>query len=574
MKTNVALIGAGFISEYHLDILSKMDHINLVAICDLKRESAERIAKLHNLNAYRKSEDLIKSEKIDVAHILVPPPYHFSTSKLFVENGINVLVEKPFVLSSTEGKELIQIAEETNVKIGCNHNQIFHPLFLRLLDDIKHYRIGRIEHVISFNNNPLRQLVTGDFGHWMFASPENIIFEQGPHPLSQIYTLLGKVLNVRAIASNKMELSINRDFYKNWRFVLECERGDAILYFSFGANFPENWIHIVGQDGAIFVDLLNNTYTRQGKSKYPDFFQSFQNGISNACRLGIQSVKNVVNYSFSLLRLRGRTDVFYLSMKNSIHSFYQAFCTNQPLPTSAADALAVIEAIETAMEVVSMRGEYEKTEIQRDRETKRRKDKEMRRQGDIECEKILVDFWRNQNLPVVIFRPGIVVGQKGTPMHSSLGMWVHDIHCMGWGRGNTPLPFVLVEDVVTAMLNALTIPNIEGQSFNLAGDVRLYAREYVELLRKYLGRDFRFHPQHLCKIQCIEVFKWFVKNIAGKRENPFPSYWDLKTRSLQTTLDCTKAKTILSWHPTDDFEDFVAKAIKVHIPIEEINGIT
>ena len=97
--------------------------------------------------------------------------------------------------------------------------------------------------------------------------------------------------------------------------------------------------------------------------------------------------------------------------------------------------------------------------------------------------------------PAVILRPAIVVGRGSAPTHSGVGFWPSDLCCIGWGQGNHPLPFVLVDDVARAMVLAGDVPGIEGKSYNLAGDVRPTAREYMRLLAERSLRLYEFYPR-------------------------------------------------------------------------------
>ena len=62
-------------------------------------------------------------------------------------------------------------------------------------------------------------------------------------------------------------------------------------------------------------------------------------------------------------------------------------------------------------------------------------------------EQLLRTLHSEKGLPVVIVRPGIVIGRGGSPFHWGVGMWSWNAVCQIWGRGRNPLPFVLVEDV-------------------------------------------------------------------------------------------------------------------------------
>lgn len=181
-------------------------------------------------------------------------------------------------------------------------------------------------------------------------------------------------------------------------------------------------------------------------------------------------------------------------------------------------------------------------------------------------ERELLRMHQSEGLRVVICRPGVVVGPGGMLNHSGLGYWPSDLDCIGWGRGDYPLPLVLAGDVADAMARAGCVDGIDGMTFNLAGGVALTAREYVEEMAARSLRRVRFHPQSLWKMQAIDIGKWVLKAIARKPENPFPSYRDLKTRRLSAPLDCRLAMERLGWRPNTDRALLLREAIDSHLP--------
>ena len=83
-----------------------------------------------------------------------------------------------------------------------------------------------------------------------------------------------------------------------------------------------------------------------------------------------------------------------------------------------------------------------------------------------EAEGILMELRKTRQLPLVILRPGIVIGSGGNPFHWGVGRFSGNI-CEVWGDGSNRLPFVLVADVASALVRAIEIPAIEGRSYNL-----------------------------------------------------------------------------------------------------------
>ena len=182
--------------------------------------------------------------------------------------------------------------------------------------------------------------------------------------------------------------------------------------------------------------------------------------------------------------------------------------------------------------------------------------------GKAMVDRMLLRMHAVEKLSVVILRPGMVVGDGAAPFHGGLGAFHNEQHCLGWSRGDHPLPFVLVEDVAAAILHAASAPGIDGHCYNLVGDVRLSAREYIRELAEVLERPLRFHPQSTIRLHAIEILKWAVKRVAG-RAAPFPRYRELRSRGLFSRFDCTDAKTDLDWSPEADRSRFIERAIRV-----------
>ena len=96
----------------------------------------------------------------------------------------------------------------------------------------------------------------------------------------------------------------------------------------------------------------------------------------------------------------------------------------------------------------------------------------------------LTELHRTKGLPLVIFRPGIVIGEGGNPFHFGVGLWATEGVCEVWGNGDNKLPFVLVSDVASAFVRGIQLDGIEGHSYNLVDFPELNARDYVAELQK------------------------------------------------------------------------------------------
>jgi len=180
----------------------------------------------------------------------------------------------------------------------------------------------------------------------------------------------------------------------------------------------------------------------------------------------------------------------------------------------------------------------------------------------VESEDLLLRLRREKGLPVVIVRPGIVIGAGASPMHWGIGEWCYEGVVRVWGAGGSPLPFVLVSDVAAAMVAVLRIEGIDGESYNLIGDVRLTAHEYLDALERVTGVRIERVSTPLWRFHAEALAKWSIKRAAGRRE-PRPRYRDAASRSSISHFDASKARAGLCWQPVRDRETFVREGIEI-----------
>ena len=178
-------------------------------------------------------------------------------------------------------------------------------------------------------------------------------------------------------------------------------------------------------------------------------------------------------------------------------------------------------------------------------------------------EQILTSLSREQGLPVVIFRPGIVIGRGGSPLHWGVGMWSWNAVCQVWGNGRNPLPVVLVEDVARALLTGLDQSGIEGESFNLVADARLSALDYLQALEECTASNFQKILTSPWRFYVVDVLKCLVKRAIRHPDRRRPSYRDWESRTQHAHYDCSRARQVLHWNPTDIQAEVIRRGIQI-----------
>ena len=170
---------------------------------------------------------------------------------------------------------------------------------------------------------------------------------------------------------------------------------------------------------------------------------------------------------------------------------------------------------------------------------------------------------RKQGLQVCIFRPGLVIGEDGNPYHSGVAKFYNKQHATCFGAGSHPLPFVLVKDTAEAYYQALTKPDIDGKSYNLVGDVRLSAREYVTELATILKRPITFVSIPGWKMKLSSIPRWLLKMSIGRVE-PLPDFHAMNCTGLYGSFDNQEVKRDLGWQPVSEREKFILEGMKCY----------
>lgn len=698
-RFRTTLIGAGFISASHVEGLKAgVPDAQVVAIVDSNRALAEARAKQWGIErVYSDIEELVAAGGADVAHVLAPPDAHAAIATRLIEAGIDVFLEKPMATSVADCARVTALAAEKKRVLGVNQNFVYHPTYRaarRILLDQK--TLGPIRSVHVSFNVPLRQLGARQFGHWMFRLPVNILLEQAVHPLSQIVDLVGPPCEIAGRPGKPLLLGPGKLFYDRWSADLLCGEVPVQLHLAFGQSFHAWRFTAICDDGVLVCDLSAGRIVVQGRGPWPEFLDNFVIGTGMAAHLAAQSFGGALGYAAGLLRLRPRSDGFFVSMRDSIAAYYKVLPGGRPpldggfgttlvrICETLADALPSAPAAKArptavpapaiqpqlvvfggtgfigshligrltaagrAVRVVSrgaeagmppfdsplveiMRGDVSKREdveramegakqvvnlahgggganwdeikrsmvdsavrvaecaaaagVQRlvhvgsiaglylgdpkdvvtsvtppDPESEKRN---LYARGKAEADRALMNFAGKGTLDVVILRPGLVVGTGTAPLHGGLGFFNNEQHVIGWNAGTNPLPFVLADDVAGAIILALDCLVARGKAYNLVGDVRLTAREYMALLAKATGRPLAFHPQWVDWLQAAELFKWWIKRMTGRSVDR-PEKRDLLSRGLLAQFDCGDATRDLGWQPVADRDKFIAEAIDVH----------
>jgi predicted dehydrogenase len=123
----VGVFGVGHLGKFHLNNWKEIKDVELVGFYDPDNATAKKVSDTYNIKRYEDIDDLI--EAIDVADIVAPTDHHYDICSAAIRKGRHVFVEKPLANTLQEGKELVQMAREANVKVQVGHVERFNPAY-------------------------------------------------------------------------------------------------------------------------------------------------------------------------------------------------------------------------------------------------------------------------------------------------------------------------------------------------------------------------------------------------------------------------------------------------------------
>lgn len=135
----------------------------IVAIADPSSKMRELMAETNDVPVemtFESGEEALSSKlPFDVVYIATPDKTHFKLAKLALDNGYNVLLEKPMALKPKQCIALIKAQQKSEKNLTICHVLRYSPFFqtIKLIADS-----GDLGKIISIN-------LTEDVGYWHFA---------------------------------------------------------------------------------------------------------------------------------------------------------------------------------------------------------------------------------------------------------------------------------------------------------------------------------------------------------------------------------------------------------------------
>lgn len=259
----------------HLSMLRAHPDVTVAAVCDPATYVLDVLGRYTGLRTYADYDRMLDEAELDTVVIATPSRFHGPMVRKALEHDAHVFCEKPFVLSSEEGSELVQIAGRRNLV-----NQIgYHNRFVGAFAEVKRLldleAIGEVSHILAEAYGPVVLRPKG--GTWRNRRSEGggCLYDYAAHPINLVNWYAGEPRSVGGTALNQ---------------VFSRETEDEVyssLYFEDGttAQLSVNWsdescrkmttrISIWGSAGRIYADRQEIQVYLRDTAAPPDGYRS------------------------------------------------------------------------------------------------------------------------------------------------------------------------------------------------------------------------------------------------------------------------------------------------------------
>jgi predicted dehydrogenase len=123
-RPRVGVVGVGHLGKHHLRLLHGLD-CELAGVADPSEAAREFATSTYGVPAFADHHELLG--RVDAVSVVVPTKLHRDVATVFLENGVDVLVEKPIARTVADGQALVELAKRHGRILQVGHVERFNP---------------------------------------------------------------------------------------------------------------------------------------------------------------------------------------------------------------------------------------------------------------------------------------------------------------------------------------------------------------------------------------------------------------------------------------------------------------
>lgn len=351
-----AIIGCGKVADQHVQAIRRIADCEIVALCDRELLMAKQLGERFGISkCFSDPKEMLRAASPDVVHITTPPQNHYSLAKQCLEEGSHVYVEKPFTITSSEAKMLIEFAKSCGLKITVGHNYQFTLEMLEMRRLVNESALGgKPVHLESYWSYDLGDLgyataFLGSRTHWVRQLPGQLFHNIISHGIAKLVEFLGDDLaEVVATAHQSSQLrSLGAQQVQDELRVMIRDSSGTTAFFCFSTQVKGlNLLRVYGPADSLIADVTTGSLIRATSQPYKSYLTYFVPPLKNAREHFRNARINVLNF----LRRRLYQD---FGMKELIERFYNSVRLNSPPPIPYREILLTAQIMDEIFAQIS-----------------------------------------------------------------------------------------------------------------------------------------------------------------------------------------------------------------------------
>lgn len=331
----VGLVGAGYVSEFHIRALRRLPEIRIVGITDLLEDRARVIAGRFGIAAYP-SLEAIAEAGLDVVHVLTPPASHTTVAVDALRRGCHVLVEKPLATSVEECDRLAAESAAAGRHVCVSHSMLADPTFVRVIEAVRKGAVGDVLNVDIFRSSIFPPYHGGPLPP-QYGDGGYPFRDLGVHALYMLCELLGPIENITSEFRTAGALAADPNLYfDEWRALVRCARGSGHVQLSWNVRPLQHLLMVQGTRGTLRADLYSMFVSGRRNTPAPKAIERVFNAV-------IESAQSATGVVLGAGRFAAGRVLPYQGLHNLVREFYRCLAEGRPMPVTVESARSIVE---------------------------------------------------------------------------------------------------------------------------------------------------------------------------------------------------------------------------------------
>jgi predicted dehydrogenase len=318
---------------FHAPFLQINPGFNFYAVWERSKNLAEQ--KYPGVKTYRKLEDMLADDDVELVVVNTPNYTHFDYTKKALEAGKHVVVEKPFTVTVEEGKELIELAKKQNKKLSVYQNRRYDSDYKTIKKILSQKVLGELVEV-EMHFDRYKEELSPKLHKEIPGPGVGSLYDLGSHLIDQALQLFGMPQMIFADIKAMRPISKVDDYFE-LLFYYETKRVRIKSSYVVREALPGYVFH--GLKGSFIKPKTNIQEEMLQAGKIPGTADWGTEPESERGLLHIEKDGNEVREYIQ--SERGNYNEYY-------DGIFEAIRNDKPLPVSAEDGVKVITIIEAA----------------------------------------------------------------------------------------------------------------------------------------------------------------------------------------------------------------------------------